>query len=61
MNFQKFDLEFDLYADAAKYLFLVGGVELKCELAAMKLLKPNWVTHQGKPIFSLDVHPDGSR
>lgn len=27
----------------------------------MKLLKPAWVTHDGFPIFSLDVHPDGSR
>ena len=27
----------------------------------MKLLKPGWVTHDGYPIFSLDLHPDGSR
>ena len=27
----------------------------------MKLLKPNWVSHDGSPIFSVDVHPDGSR
>ena len=27
----------------------------------MKLLKPCWVHHQKKPIFSIDVHPDGSR
>lgn len=27
----------------------------------MKLLKPGWITHDGYPIFSLDVHPDGSR
>ena len=27
----------------------------------MKLLKPNWVTHDGYPIFSIDIHPDGSR
>ncbi|KAL1422640.1 hypothetical protein MTO96_021854 [Rhipicephalus appendiculatus] len=27
----------------------------------MKLLKPNWVTHDGHPIFSVDIHPDGSR
>jgi hypothetical protein len=28
----------------------------------MKLLKPNWVTHrEDQPIFSVDVHPDGSR
>lgn len=27
----------------------------------MKLLKPNWVSHKGSPIFSVDVHPDGSR
>ena len=27
----------------------------------MKLLKPNWVSHDGNPIFSLDIHPDGSR
>ncbi|CAH1800805.1 unnamed protein product [Owenia fusiformis] len=27
----------------------------------MKLLKPAWVTHDGKPIFSIDIHPDGSR
>ena len=27
----------------------------------MRLLKPHWVTHDGKPIFSIDIHPDGSR
>lgn len=27
----------------------------------MKLLKPKWVGHEGKPIFSVDIHPDGSR
>lgn len=27
----------------------------------MKLLKPNWVSHDGNPIFSVDLHPDGSR
>ncbi|ESO06634.1 hypothetical protein HELRODRAFT_64173 [Helobdella robusta] len=27
----------------------------------MKLLKPAWVSHDEKPIFSIDIHPDGSR
>lgn len=27
----------------------------------MKLLKPNWVSHQGQSIFSIDIHPDGTR
>ncbi|XP_056602974.1 protein HIRA [Triplophysa dalaica] len=27
----------------------------------MKLLKPSWVSHNGKPIFSLDIHPDGTK
>ncbi|EEB17160.1 HIRA protein, putative [Pediculus humanus corporis] len=27
----------------------------------MRLTKPGWVNHDGKPIFSLDIHPDGSR
>ncbi|XP_068099223.1 protein HIRA isoform X2 [Hyperolius riggenbachi] len=27
----------------------------------MKLLKPAWVNHNGKPIFSLDIHPDGTK
>ena len=27
----------------------------------MRLLKPNWVSHDGKPIFSVDIHPDGRR
>lgn len=27
----------------------------------MKLLKPNWVSHDGNPIFSVAIHPDGSR
>lgn len=27
----------------------------------MKLLKPTWVTHDDLPIFSVDIHPDGSR
>ncbi|XP_077776926.1 protein HIRA [Podarcis muralis] len=27
----------------------------------MKLLKPTWVNHSGKPIFSVDIHPDGTK
>lgn len=27
----------------------------------MKLLKPGWVSHNGKPIFSVDIHPDGTK
>ncbi|KAJ8673548.1 hypothetical protein QAD02_004810 [Eretmocerus hayati] len=27
----------------------------------MRLVKPNWVTHDGSPIFSVDIHPDGYR
>uniref|UniRef100_A0A8C2Q9A1 Protein HIRA n=1 Tax=Cyprinus carpio TaxID=7962 RepID=A0A8C2Q9A1_CYPCA len=27
----------------------------------MKLLKPSWVNHNGKPIFSVDIHPDGTK
>ncbi|XP_050678614.1 protein HIRA homolog isoform X2 [Leptidea sinapis] len=27
----------------------------------MKLLKPNWVNHDAKPIFSIDIHPAGKR
>eukprot|EP01133_Synstelium_polycarpum_P007439 gene7439-8704_t len=27
----------------------------------MKILKPTWINHSGFPIFSVDVHPDGSR
>ncbi|XP_047097775.1 protein HIRA-like isoform X1 [Schistocerca piceifrons] len=27
----------------------------------MKLLKPTWVSHDELPIFSVDIHPDGSR
>ncbi|XP_070205322.1 protein HIRA-like isoform X2 [Littorina saxatilis] len=27
----------------------------------MKVLKPEWVSHDGKPIFSIDIHPDDSR
>ncbi|CAF0827430.1 unnamed protein product [Brachionus calyciflorus] len=27
----------------------------------MKLFKPYWVNHSGNAIFSIDVHPDGSR
>uniref|UniRef100_A0A8C9VZN0 Protein HIRA n=1 Tax=Scleropages formosus TaxID=113540 RepID=A0A8C9VZN0_SCLFO len=27
----------------------------------MKLLKPSWVNHNGKPIFSVDIHPEGSK
>ncbi|XP_015785638.1 protein HIRA [Tetranychus urticae] len=27
----------------------------------MKLLKPVWVNHDGQPIFSVDIHPDGSK
>uniref|UniRef100_F6WHS8 Protein HIRA n=1 Tax=Ciona intestinalis TaxID=7719 RepID=F6WHS8_CIOIN len=27
----------------------------------MKLFKPPWITHDDKPIFSIDIHPDESR
>ncbi|KAG7481063.1 hypothetical protein MATL_G00062620 [Megalops atlanticus] len=27
----------------------------------MKLLKPSWVNHNGKPIFSVDIHPEGTK
>ncbi|GLV43884.1 hira [Carabus blaptoides fortunei] len=27
----------------------------------MQLLKPSWVTHDEKPIFSVDIHPKGGR
>ncbi|XP_057295840.1 protein HIRA-like isoform X2 [Hydractinia symbiolongicarpus] len=27
----------------------------------MKLLKPDWVNHNGKAIFAVDIHPDGRR
>ncbi len=27
----------------------------------MQLLKPPWVAAEGNPIFSVDIHPDGSR
>ncbi|XP_058014433.1 protein HIRA isoform X2 [Ahaetulla prasina] len=27
----------------------------------MKLLKPTWVNHNAKPIFSVDIHPDGTK
>ncbi|KAL4646545.1 protein HIRA isoform X2 [Arapaima gigas] len=27
----------------------------------MKLLKPSWVSHNGKPIFSVDIHPEGAK
>ena len=27
----------------------------------MKLLKPHWICHGGNPIFSLSIHPDGTR
>ncbi|XP_078681530.1 protein HIRA-like isoform X2 [Branchiostoma floridae x Branchiostoma belcheri] len=35
--------------------------EFPSPTSRMKLLKPSWVTHDGKPIFSIDIHPDGSR
>ncbi|KAM7452000.1 hypothetical protein ABFA07_000600 [Porites harrisoni] len=27
----------------------------------MRLLKPSWVSHEGRPLFAIDIHPDGSR
>ena len=27
----------------------------------MQLLKPSWIAVEGQPIFSLDIHPDGTR
>ena len=27
----------------------------------MQLLKPPWVSQEGQPIFSVDIHPDGTR
>jgi len=28
---------------------------------AMKLIKPDWVSHAGAAIYSIDIHPDGTR
>lgn len=27
----------------------------------MKLIIPEWVQHDGKPIFSIDIHPHGTK
>lgn len=27
----------------------------------MIILKPAWISHNGMPIFSVDIHPDGTR
>lgn len=27
----------------------------------MIILKPSWISHNGMPIFSIDIHPDGTR
>lgn len=27
----------------------------------MRIIKPGWVHHNNEPIFSIDIHPDGSR
>ncbi|CAL1534335.1 unnamed protein product [Lymnaea stagnalis] len=27
----------------------------------MRVVKPGWINHDDKPIFSVDIHPDGSR
>nr|XP_024218249.1 protein HIRA-like isoform X3 [Halyomorpha halys] len=27
----------------------------------MKVLKPDWINHNGLPIYSIDIHPDGTR
>lgn len=47
----------------------IGGDQLEkhaahvyyCKRRSMKLLKPTWISHDGSPIFSVDIHPDGSR
>ncbi|XP_077942506.1 protein HIRA isoform X4 [Gasterosteus aculeatus] len=38
-----------------------GNKEAKGSRRKMKLLKPSWVSHNGKPIFSVDIHPDGTK
>ncbi len=30
-------------------------------VSIMQLLKPHWIAQDGQPIFSLDIHPDGTR
>ena len=27
----------------------------------MQILKPHWIASEDRPIFALDVHPDGTR
>lgn len=27
----------------------------------MWVAQPEWVSHEGSPVFSIDIHPDGSR
>jgi hypothetical protein len=31
------------------------------EDSTMRVLKPEWVGNDERPIFSIDIHPDGSR
>lgn len=34
---------------------------MRSTVIEMKLLKPSWISHNGKPIFSVDIHPDGTK
>lgn len=27
----------------------------------MRLMRPRWVSHGGEPLYTVDIHPDGSR
>nr|CAD7414526.1 unnamed protein product [Timema poppensis] len=52
------------WSDPISPSYFIGNNEpitLFKDVVSMKLLKPHWVTHDGVPIFSIDIHPDGSR
>lgn len=44
-----------------KKKLIIGGVVFVNSKEKMKLLKPKWVSHGGNPIYSLSIHPDGTR
>lgn len=35
--------------------------DFRTSVGVMIILKPAWISHNGMPIFSIDIHPDGTR
>ena len=52
---------FHPYGSGSKRAFLARPRASRAAIGMVLMAKPGWVSHDGQPIFSVDVHPDGTR